>query len=365
VRVHFWAAPNVVPGGHKVQMEGTAAALERLGVEVSMSSSEQVLPPGVEVVHAFGVPAERLREARQARALVACSTIYWSRSYRRGMAGPKSSFAARVASLRWSASLSASAARGRLFDKAATLMEPEAGYIRDLEAADLLLPNSPGEASALREDLKVTAPLWLVPNGVDASRFSGVTSSDDRPIDVVCVGRFEPHKNQLGLIRALRNTSLRVVIVGHLHPHHPNYRLECLRAARGSGIEVREAVPDDQLPELYASAKLHVLPSWFETTGLVSLEAAASGCRVVSTSRGHAKYYFGDLAWYCDPASPASMVEAIEAALAERPGGELKGHVLRHFTWDEAARATKYAYEHLIEGSYAFAEMEWPFPPSR
>jgi len=365
VRVHFWTGVNTIPGGHQVQLRQTAAALQRLGVEVTSSSCEQTLPVGIDVVHTFGVPAARLREARRARNFLASSTIYWSRNYRRGMEGPISGLGARTRGLRLSASLAVSAARGLFFEKCVALMEQESEQIRNLEAADLLLPNSPGEAAALRDELGVTAPLWLVPNGVDGPRFSVTSSDDRRPIDVLCVGRLEPHKNQLGLIRALKNTSLRVVIAGPLHPHHPNYRLECLRAARGSGIEVREAVPDSQLPELYASAKLHVLPSWFETTGLASLEGAASGCRVVSTSRGYAKYYFGDLAWYCDPASSASIVEAIEGALAERHSGELKGHVLKYFTWDRAARVTKGAYEHLIEGSYGFAEMEWPVPPSR
>ncbi|MBK7308934.1 MAG: glycosyltransferase [Chitinophagaceae bacterium] len=40
------------------------------------------------------------------------------------------------------------------------------------------------------------------------------------------------------------------------------------------------------LANYYARARVHVLPSWFETCGLSSLEAAAMGCNIVITARG-------------------------------------------------------------------------------
>ena len=62
---------------------------------------------------------------------------------------------------------------------------------------------------------------------------------------------------------------------------------------------------------LYRSARVHVLPSWFETTGLVSLEAGLCRCDVREHNRGHAREYLGDFAWYCDPADPASICSAV------------------------------------------------------
>ncbi len=56
------------------------------------------------------------------------------------------------------------------------------------------------------------------------------------------------------------------------------------------------------------------MPSWFETTGLSSLEAAAMGCNIVITRKGDAYEYFGDYAYYCDPESPDSIFKAIEKA---------------------------------------------------
>jgi glycosyltransferase involved in cell wall biosynthesis len=100
----------------------------------------------------------------------------------------------------------------------------------------------------------------------------------------------------------------------------------------------------DQLRNLYRGARVHVLPSWFETTGLVSLEAALSGCSVVSTSLGHAREYLGDLAWYCDPREPASILAAVRQAWGTPPSSALRQRVLDHYTWKHVADATIEAY---------------------
>jgi glycosyltransferase involved in cell wall biosynthesis len=369
LRVHFWRADTGgVLGGHLVQIAETLAALRRLDVEATSSTCDEPLPGGVDLVHAVGASAEALREARRLGVPIAYSTIYHSRSERedhgKGTGGPISTLGAYVGEFRLHAALALSAAHGRVLAKCVSIMSEEMSYLRNLEAADLLLPNSPGEARSLREELRVTAPLWLVPNAVDGPRFSSVSSNTDRPIDVLYVGRFEPAKNQLRLIRALRRSDLRVVLIGPAHPHHPRYRAQCQRTAAGTKIEVRESLSHDELPELYGSAKLHVLPSWFETTGLVSLEAAAAGCRVVTTSRGHARDYFGDLAWYCDPSSEENIRTAIEIALSEPVPSGLKDHILRNFTWEATAHATFRAYSALLDGSYAEGNSEWPSPPS-
>ena len=52
-----------------------------------------------------------------------------------------------------------------------------------------------------------------------------------RPTVVAYVGRIEPHKNQLGLIRELHGTGVELMIVGDEHPHHPEYVARCRREA--------------------------------------------------------------------------------------------------------------------------------------
>lgn len=100
-----------------------------------------------------------------------------------------------------------------------------------------------------------------------------------------------------------------------------------------------------ELVNLYRGAAVHVLPSWFETTGLVSLEAALSGCAVVTTDRGYARDYFGDLAHYCDPSDADSIRQAVQRALADGHQPELELLVRERYSWGAVARATVAAYE--------------------
>ena len=135
---------------------------------------------------------------------------------------------------------------------------------------------------------------------------------------VAYVGRIEPHKNQLGLIRELRGTGIAVVLAGPSHPHHAKYAERCRKEADAFvtfSSRRRRAGSARGL----SRAAVHVLPSWFETTGLVSLEAAATGCAVVTTNRGYVKEYFGDLVFYCDPGPSRIDQERGRGGAGRRP----------------------------------------------
>jgi glycosyltransferase involved in cell wall biosynthesis len=112
------------------------------------------------------------------------------------------------------------------------------------------------------------------------------------------------------------------------------------------------SVPPEELPGIYRLAAVHALPSWRETPGLASLEAAAAGCRIVTTGIGSARDYFGEDAWYCDPPDRASIRTAVVGALAAQPSSRLRRRVLADYTWDAAARATLEAYQAALKDNY-------------
>lgn len=216
------------------------------------------------------------------------------------------------------------------------------------EMADMLLPNSHSEAAAIVKELGVTTPCHVVPNAVDHLTFQPKRVCDPTFAGcVLYVGRFEPHKNQLGLIQALKGTGLPLVLAGPVHPHHEAYYAECQRHV-SEKVTIRPGQVHEDLAPLYRTAKVHVLPSWFETTGLVSLEAALCGCNIVSTNRGYSLEYFGDLVWYCDPADPGSIRRAVESAYSAPPRPELQERILSRYTWVHTAKATLAAYEQAL-----------------
>ena len=342
---------NAIPGGHRVQLDQTARFLRELGVEVEVSFEEEMPVEEFDLVHSFGLPPVWMRRCRQAGVPVVLSPIYWARAYATGQANAFAGGAATLREMRWRVRQGTWLAQASLFNRSSEACEIRNRALIDLrviyEMADLLLPNSQMEADAIVTELQVTTPQHVVPNSVDVERFELPATQTSRDY-VLCAGRIEPHKNQLGLIRAWNQTLPPLKIVGKAHPHHADYYAKCQREAATKNIEILPGVPHDELPALYQNARVHVLPTWFETTGLVSLEAALCGCNIVTTSRGFAREYFEDLAWYCDPAKPKSIRAAVESAWKTPFRAELRGRIIDRYSWQHTARATLDGYNKLF-----------------
>ncbi len=339
-----------VPGGHRVQLEQTAAALRGLGVHVDEHLGPH-LPAGTwDVVHGFQLGPDEVLAAKGQATAVAISTIYVGLAYTTAGIGGRTGLRSTLGRGRRGARYLTASLRGReqLTRLALREMNGEVAQITAWSMADVLLPNAVGEARHIRDDLRVKTPTRVVPNAIDADLFATGFDKARDPGTVLCVGRIEPHKNQLGTIEALRGVpGITLTVVGPPHPHHPAYYERCRRAA-ASNVTLLPGVQHADLPALYARHRTHVLASWYETTGLVSLEAAASGCTVVTTSRGHAGEYFGNDAWYCDPKDPGSIRRSVHSALAAGASRRLLARIKERFTWESTARETLAAYKEVL-----------------
>lgn len=216
-----------------------------------------------------------------------------------------------------------------------------------LKYAKCLLPNSHSEYSRLKSSFPVEKPYVVVPNAIDPQKFILIPEENRSDLGrnrILCVARFEGLKNQLQLIKALNGWNIQVELVGKPSPNQQEYYAICRRLAQ-SNIHFINHLPQDKLPELYRRAKVHVLASWFETTGLSSLEAAAMGCNIVITNKGDQQEYFKDFAFYCDPGSAESVAEQVKLAYDSPVNPELRRHVLQHYTWEKAAEKTLEGYK--------------------
>lgn len=101
-------------------------------------------------------------------------------------------------------------------------------------------------------------------------------------------------------------------------------RLECLATEKGVAHAVRfaGAVSDAELPDHYHLADIFVMPSKGEGFGIVFLEAAAAGLPVIAGNRDGSVDALADgaIGRLVDPDDPASVAEAIIAALDNPPG---------------------------------------------
>ncbi len=352
-------------GGDTIQLQKTKSALEALGVSVEVRPAGELdRAPACDVAHVFNIQtAESSWAAFQALertgAPVVLSSIYWDmldhwfefaaqeRPYWRALARALGKSAARGIYVAW---------QRRRAPRTSTWQLQR----RMLQRARRVLPNSQSEGDLLRRTFRLNGTFrqrtHVVPNGIDAALFDPTPAPSRWFLDqfgvkdfVLEVGAVSPVKNQIGLIEALYDLPAPIVIVGQPAPKMPQYAERCraLGARRGDVIFI-DRLPHEELPGLYALAAVHALPSWRETPGLVSLEAAAAGCRVVTTSIGSTRDYFGDRAHYCYPDDRRSIRAAVEAALKQPRSPELRDHVLKNFNWQRAGEATLAAYQAVL-----------------
>jgi glycosyltransferase involved in cell wall biosynthesis len=351
LRVLIWAPEVGQPfGGQIVQLEMTASHLRDLGVEVDWYRGETPDLTGVTVVHGYNLNRQQIRVARTARVPICLSTVYWSKAYMTGQLTPRTHLEEIRVRARAAAVLGVGALRGRHVQKSLGYLRYEVETRACFEAADMLFPNSLMEAEQIILDLDVTTPVHIVPNGVDPALFTNTTPWDQRA-GVLSVGRIEPHKNQLRLIEALAGTGIPLTLVGEPHPHHPRYVRHVERAVRAAGnVDLVPRVDHGELAAVYNRHRAHALPSGFETTGLVSLEAALCGCNIVTTDVGYAREYLDDDAGYCDPYDIGSIRAAVVAAVeAPAPDSRLADRIRDRYTWRRAAEETLEAYQQLAE----------------
>ena len=163
-------------------------------------------------------------------------------------------------------------------------------------------------------------------------------------------GRIEPAKNQAMLCWALREYDIPIVLVGS-SKNWPAYTDLCQKIS-GNRLRIFPHLPQKMLASAYASAAVHVLPSWMETCGLVSLEAALSGTPVVGSTFGHELEYLECDAWYGDPGNSKSIENAVLSALSAGRNSEraiaMKRKVLERFNWEQTVDQTLKVYRRVL-----------------
>jgi glycosyltransferase involved in cell wall biosynthesis len=191
-------------------------------------------------------------------------------------------------------------------------------------------------------------PLGVTTHAVTASDYARVRATYNLPDTfVLFVGTLEPRKNLTRLIQALESIpdAPPLVIVG--------------MAGWGDAVattthDVRFTgfVPAEDLPALYASARVFAFPSVLEGYGLPVIEAMAHGAPVVTSRGTSTEEVAGGAAVLVDPLDVSSIASGISEALDSYTQMSAAG-LLRaaQTTWAHTARATADAYAEVLRGS--------------
>ena len=343
------------PGGDTVQVEQTARELVEMGVNAEILLSNQVITyEKYDLLHFFNItrPADIMYHSKKAKkpfvvSTILCNYTEYDKHHRKGLASLIFGclHADGIEYLKTMARWLLGKDHLASFDY--TWKGQRKSIIEILRQAKLILPNSESEYRRVAQNYCCKINYRVVPNGVNPGMFkSGAFIKKDELL-VLCVARVEGIKNQVNLIRALNNTRFKLLLIGSHAPNQAKYYRQC-RITSASNISFINYITHEELVTYYKKAKVHILPSWFETTGLSSIEAAAMGCNIVITDKGDTREYFGDYAFYCDPASPESILAAVEKASSAPFNEKLQQKILSQYTWEQAALQTLKAYQSAV-----------------
>jgi glycosyltransferase involved in cell wall biosynthesis len=226
--------------------------------------------------------------------------------------------------------------------------------------ADRVVAVSQRTAKLVRDRYKIPSrrvvTIW---NGVDTETFTphGETV---RAIDILCVARIAPYKDQATLIRALSipplaNLGAKLLLVG---PEDDRAYASSLRAlARalevGDRVEFRGEVSFSELPALYRSSAVVAAPSRAEGLPLALLEAMSSERSIVATAISqHLEVAEGAGVTFVpvgDARATAAEIGRLLTAVAtrQRAGRAARQRVLQDFSWDAIAARFEAVYVEL------------------
>jgi glycosyltransferase involved in cell wall biosynthesis len=349
---------NTSPGGDSVQLYSTAKYLKVLGLSVEVKlSNESISYNNYDLIHFFNIirPDDILAHIKNSNLPYVISTIFvdyteYEKLNRRGL----QKIITRIFSgdqLEYIKAIARFILNGDKINSLEYILRGHKASINNVSiGAKMLLPNSHSEFTRFSSLYETNGNYRKVPNAIDIETFDKyVIPNEEFQDHIICVGRIEGRKNQLNLLKALKDSNYYVTLIGKPSPNHINYYNECVElVSENPRFKILTHLEHSKLSSIYKAARVHVLASWFETTGLSSLEAAVMGCNIVVTKKGDTEEYFGDLAFYCEPDSLDSIRAAVDKAYNSPFNPSLKMLLESEFTWANAAEQTYIAYQEVL-----------------
>ncbi len=214
----------------------------------------------------------------------------------------------------------------------------------------------------------------VIPNGVDASAFTGVDRSDarrallldaTRPV-VGLIGRITEQKGQDDFVEAALAIAVErpeplFVMVGFAEDAELQQRLRQKIAVFGLSDRIRFLGNRDDMASVYAALDLLVAPSRWEGFGMMLIEAMAAGRPIVATRVGAIPEIVRDgrTGVLVEPRDAQALARAITGMLddpqrriAMGEAGQLESI---RYGWSNATAQTAAVYERALQRSASFA----------
>jgi glycosyltransferase involved in cell wall biosynthesis len=199
----------------------------------------------------------------------------------------------------------------------------------------------------------------VIANGIDPDRF-GAPTADARAAGRAAHGiagddfvalmaaRIAQQKNQDLVIEALAQLKaagalparFRLLLAGRVSSRAYDRRVRAALARAQLGDQVRFLGPVRDMPSLYASADVVLMPSQSEASPIAALEALASHVPVLISAASNTDQVLiaGQHGWQIDDVTPATIAAAVAEIVKTTPvdrarmGAAARAHVLARFT---------------------------------
>jgi glycosyltransferase involved in cell wall biosynthesis len=344
MKVAFYVYPVAFqsPGGGEIALLKTKEYLEKEGIKIKLFDPWHDKLKDFNILHTFGSVKDSLRMMEVAKTVGTknvLSTICWYSL--KAAWGTYPAWNKRIPSLI------------RHVAKTALPNLPSERR-KMMQVSDLLLPNSKTEAHQLKRYFGMPEKkISMIPNGVDPA-FAEATPDffiGKYGIQnfILIVGRIEPRKNQLNVIRALKGIKQDVVFIGDYVHDYKDYYDQCRKEA-SPNFHFLGPIPHDSglLTSAYAACNTFLLATWLETPGLAALEAGLAGSKVVITNQGATEEYFKEFASYVSPDNLAEIREKTLQAFEQPKDQKLKEHIRKNYLWPVVAQQIIREYKRLV-----------------
>ena len=252
------------------------------------------------------------------------------------------------------------------------------GEKRVIQRADRLIVATEAEKAQLQWLYKADLhKMTIIPPGVDVSHFYPIPKDEARQFIgleahqrmVLFVGRIEPLKGVDTLLRAMSCLKFQSVlhpvylaIIGGEPDADPDEmtaemaRLQklCDDLAMGQTVIFLGKRAQDTLPYYYSAAEVLVMPSFYESFGMVALEAMACGTPVIASQVGGLAFLVrdGETGYHVPEGDPSALCDKLTLLLSDHElrakMGATAEQYAQGYKWETIAGRIAGVYRNLL-----------------
>ena len=243
-----------------------------------------------------------------------------------------------------------------------------------LETADLSIATCPQQRDYLRELMSKRGNVEIIPGGTNPELYGSIPRAAAREqlkiasdtFNILHVGKFNRISGIETLLKAISKPQLhsvaniRLTLVNNSHSSNPLPKARIKQLVWDLGIDnittIVESASREELATYYAAADVCVVPSHYNPSGMVAVEAMASGTPVIASNLGGLKYVVQhEETGLLFPSQNAFLLSraiyrlATKSQMRSQLAKAAQARVEELFTWDNIASQLSEFYSEQIE----------------